>query len=294
MTMEHRHAFLIMAHDNWYTLGVLLKLIDAPWADIYLHIDKKAEGLNCIEDRQLTSKSRLYLVKSHNVTWGNESQIKAEMELFKIAYKNGPYWYYHFLSGNDLPLKSSDELYAYFDNKQDNFLQILPAEKYEWRLKSYINIFRQSWIPVGLRKRLNVCSEILQYKLHTDRLIWLRQHYPKFAKGHNWCDLTEPAVKTLIEAASDIRKFTRFTHCSDELYKQIILVNNQELSKTISPIDIRKIDWEEGAAHPKTYTIADFDELVSDDRHIFARKFNDTDSRECVDKIFDYLRDGTK
>ena len=44
MKYVHRHAYLIMAHNNWYTLEKLLLLLDAPWNDIYLHIDKKAKG----------------------------------------------------------------------------------------------------------------------------------------------------------------------------------------------------------------------------------------------------------
>ena len=292
--MKHKHAFLIMAHNNWYVLEKLLLLLDAPFVDIYIHIDKKVKDFNKDRFSKLCQKTRIFYIKLHNVSWGNETQIKAEMDLFKAAYKNGPYWYYHFLSGTDLILKPIDEIYKFFDQTQENFLQVLPADKFMWRLKNYINIFRQRWMPVVCRKKLNICSEVIQHKLNTNRLKWLSIKYPIWAKGHNWCDLTEDAVRALIESSHDIRKFTRFTHCPDEMYKQIILLNNSGLKDTIAKYDIRRIDWGEGESHPKIFQSTDFDSLISSKHKIFARKFEDIKSRDCVDLIFNYLTNGRK
>ena len=35
-----KHAYLIMAHNNFYILEKLLHLLDDPRNDIYVHIDK--------------------------------------------------------------------------------------------------------------------------------------------------------------------------------------------------------------------------------------------------------------
>ena len=117
-----RHAFLIMAHNNWYTLETLIKIIDAPWNEIFLHIDSKAKDFNKKYFLSLPKKATIRLIKRHNVTWGNESQIKAEMELFKESYRNGPYHYYHFLSGTDLPLVDAKGIYSFFEKKNCNYL----------------------------------------------------------------------------------------------------------------------------------------------------------------------------
>ena len=37
---EKRHAYLIMAYNNWRQLRMLLELLDDPRNDIYIHIDK--------------------------------------------------------------------------------------------------------------------------------------------------------------------------------------------------------------------------------------------------------------
>lgn len=42
---NHRHAYLIMAHNEWSLLNVLLSLLDDDRNDIYLHIDKKVKQM---------------------------------------------------------------------------------------------------------------------------------------------------------------------------------------------------------------------------------------------------------
>lgn len=39
-----KHAYLIMAHDDLPLLKVLVRLLDNPSNDIYVHIDKKYAG----------------------------------------------------------------------------------------------------------------------------------------------------------------------------------------------------------------------------------------------------------
>lgn len=290
----HHHAFLIMAHNNWYTLERLIQIIDTPWSDIYLHIDSKAKDFCKKKFLNLPQYSSIYFTRRHNVTWGNESQVIAEMELFKTSLKNGPYHYYHFLSGSDLPLMNAADIYDFFENKEWNYLHVeSDVAPFEWRLKNYINVFRSKWLPVFVRKQLNALSEICQYKMKTNRLHWLKSHYPVLGKGHNWCDLTQKAVEALVNAENDIRKFTRFTHCSDEMYKQIILLNQpKEKIGLLSDIDIRYIDWSANGNHPRTLTMRDYDLLTgaAASQCVFARKFDDKVDREIIDKLYNQLR----
>ena len=46
MNMGNKHAYLIIAHKNDYTLSSLLKAIDNENNDIFLHMDKKNILLN--------------------------------------------------------------------------------------------------------------------------------------------------------------------------------------------------------------------------------------------------------
>lgn len=39
-----KHAFLILAHNNWRQLNNLVKFLDNEDNDIYIHTDKKSRG----------------------------------------------------------------------------------------------------------------------------------------------------------------------------------------------------------------------------------------------------------
>ena len=103
-----RHAFLIMAHNEPEILTALLRQTDAPGFDVYLHIDAKALDLQQRFAHYAPSRGGFYLLPSPiDIRWGDISQVDAEMLLLRTATANGPYHYYHIISGTDLMLKST-------------------------------------------------------------------------------------------------------------------------------------------------------------------------------------------
>ena len=44
-----KHAYMIMAHDQFELLSILIKMLDDPRNDIFLHIDKKAKDFKAEE-----------------------------------------------------------------------------------------------------------------------------------------------------------------------------------------------------------------------------------------------------
>ena len=107
-----KHAYLIMAHNEFDMLRRLLKELDDPRNDIYLHIDKKAKGFDFNILRNSVKHSQLILIPGMNIYWGTISQVKCELRLMQAAAK-GQYHYYHLLSGSDFPLKSQDYIHEY-------------------------------------------------------------------------------------------------------------------------------------------------------------------------------------
>lgn len=89
-----KHAYLIIAHNEFKILEKLVHLLDDSRNDIYLHIDRKVKLIPNIKCQHaglyvLNEKERL------DVRWGSISQIKVELQLFIIASKNHSYGYYH-------------------------------------------------------------------------------------------------------------------------------------------------------------------------------------------------------
>ncbi|MCD5446670.1 beta-1,6-N-acetylglucosaminyltransferase [Lactobacillus delbrueckii] len=94
-----KHAFLITAHSNWEQLKALLKQIDFPDHDIYVHIDAKAKKYPKAELETVTQYSKVRIYSNFKVYWGGYTQTLAQLQLFKEAFNNGPYDYYHMMSG---------------------------------------------------------------------------------------------------------------------------------------------------------------------------------------------------
>lgn len=262
---EKRHAYLIMAHNQFELLEKLLCLLDDARNDIFLHIDKKVKNidLTCFETR--CSRARVFFPRKRiDVRWGTQSQVKTEMLLFKTAWERGPYHYYHLLSGVDLPLKSQNDIHSFFSEKQISFLSLAKqVTVYDrQRISRYHGLFPQ-WLLGG---KLNTWAAILQEKFKVDRLAHTDI---SVRKGSNWGSLTQQAVDYLLKKEKQIIKLTRFSSCADEVYKQTILCNARF---SVEPDNLRLTIWDDGS-HPKILTMDDLPNLLRSDR-LFARKFD--------------------
>ncbi|MGN1262595.1 MAG: glycosyl transferase, partial [Prevotella sp.] len=70
---NHRHAYLIMAHNEWDLLNTLLSLIDDERNDIFLHIDKKVKHM---PELYRPKHSGLYFTpERYDVRWGDVGQV---------------------------------------------------------------------------------------------------------------------------------------------------------------------------------------------------------------------------
>ena len=272
-----KHAYLIMAHGNWEILRVLIFLLDDERNDIFLHIDKKAD---MPEGKTMeTSHAQLFVLKNRiDVRWGNLSQIKAEYALFEEAVKNGPYAYYHLISGQDLPIKTQDEIHRFFDENQGKeFVGINHGEEFEWdcrrKMMRYWLLTRFTRSQYGwlneVTKRLNkYLSILLSLVIHRSKL--------HFAKGANWVSISQKCVEYVISQKNFVMKRFNFTFCPDEFFIQTLVWNHPELRQALyHPEDeyegcMRLIDWKRG--NPYVWTLADKEELMTSHR-LFARKF---------------------
>lgn len=280
-----KHAYLIMAHNNFYCLEKLLMLLDDPRNDIFLHIDAKVKNFDFKKFQAICKQAGvIYPKKRINVRWGTQSQIKTEMLLFQTAAAHRSYHYYHLISGSDLPLKTQDELHAFFKETTECFITIhenLTIYDYQ-RISRYHGLF-------GRSKRLNDYFGIIQDKLGVDRIRHMQHMTIK--RGWNWVSLPHNAVKFLIEKRSFIRRITAHSICADEMYKQIVLLNanDQNIKIHKDHSSLRFVDWSRGAGnHPHTFTKEDF-ELLCQSPMLFARKFDENVDKQIIDMLFHHI-----
>lgn len=274
-----KHAFLIMAHADPTLLGVLLRMLDDERNDIFLHVDAKSALLR--EATFQTSRARLFILDNRvAVSWGDLSQIRAEYALFHAALAHGPYAYYHLLSGNDLPIKTQDEIHAFFrDHAGQEFVGFVdPVEAARdasrkmmryWLLTRYART-RPKWVG-QVTRRLN------KYVAMALSLVCQREKMD-FAKGANWVSITQTCMEYVVSQEPFVMRRFRHTYCSDEFFVQTLVWNHPALRAALfSTSDeyegcMRLVDWRRG--NPYVWTMADRDELSSSDK-LFARKFSE-------------------
>lgn len=81
-----KHAYLITAYDNPYVLDKLMRLIDSPYNDIFLHLDVKMGDVSeWLESIKKDLKSTITLVDRRDIKWGAYSYTSTIIDLLEKA-----------------------------------------------------------------------------------------------------------------------------------------------------------------------------------------------------------------
>lgn len=280
-----KHAYLIMAHNEWELLNKLVNALDYPDNDIYLHIDKKSKfDKACID---IPKYSRIYYVKRRNVNWGGDSQIKCILEMLSTAYKRR-YSYYHLLSGVDVPIEPQETIHKFFEeNNGKNYLSFDFSQNYaEIRLGQY-HLF-QNLIGRNKGHLVAIVYGIEQFLLNFQKKIGvnrIKKSNVIFYKGGGWFSITDEMVVELLHSKKLIKKYFYKTIGADELFLQTIACNGA-LSDTVIDNDLRCIDWKRG--NPYIFRKEDY-KLICNSGKLFARKFSSNIDREIVNALYSKL-----
>ena len=284
-----KHAYLIMAHTQPELLKILLRLIDDERNDIYLHIDQKAEHYPLEDVASVLKKSKCIFTERTDVKWGSYSQICCEMVLLKEAVKL-EHSYYHLLSGMDLPIKSQDDIHAFFEKYEglefidEDLPQISEAAlsrvKYAHRFYGKAGSVKD--ILGALETKGQKILGVNRMKKYGDIV---------FQKGRNWFSITHDLAKLVVEKEEWIQEVFSNSVCGDELFLQTVARNSRFAEKICNPNtmpevpDTRYIDWERGNHNnPYIFRENDYMELI-EAKGLFARKFDLNTDRKIVERI---------
>jgi len=284
--MSTRHAYLIMAHHEPDILKTLLQLLDDPRNEIFLHIDKKSDVLRAADMQEVLHASKLHLIPSMRICWGGDSQIKCELQLLECAVKNGPYAYYHLLSGVDLPIKSQDAIHAFFSDAPDKIYlgcNFSPdSHLIQQRIAQYHPfqnlIGRGNTRPRAYLSILDGLLEKLQRMLRIDRT---KRFGLSYAFGDNWFSIPHAFAEYVLQNKILIRKQFFLSKTADELFLQTLACSS-DFRENLVPSCYRAIDWDRG--NPYTYRSEDVPMLLNGDR-LFARKFSSAVDAHAIEAI---------
>lgn len=270
--MKNKHAYLIIVHNEFEILKILLSMLDDERNDIYLHFDKKVDNIDInIEEFQLRNSKLFILDERIDVRWGDLSLVKTELLIFEAAYNNGEYAYYHLLSGVDLPIKTQDYIHQFFND--NNGFEFVGYSSY-----SNLNRVLKYHLFTNSYKETNKLSKAIKSLIRYVLLLipYQRKSNMVFRRGCNWVSITSDLVSQLLEKKEFILKRFRYTCCGDEYFIQSVLWNSDLRNHIYNPDDefagcMRAIDWNRG--DPYVWRNEDFQELKDSDK-LFARKFS--------------------
>ncbi len=291
---RQRHAYLIAAHGGFDQLKALLRLLDVPENDVYLHMDKKAKAFRAEDFASVMTQAAIHFVPRLSAGWGSPCFIDVMLSLLSAATAT-EHQYYHLLSGADLPLKPQKEIRAFFDGHAGlEFLNYQAPSIDPCTLHYRLGLFHPLY-ALGLHgpsaQKAESLLEALQNRLHIDRL---RHCSTPFQKGHLWFSVTHGFAAYAVAQAPAYRPLFRLSACGDEMFFHTIMLNSPFNGKRYMPdayddpaAALRCIDWSRGdGSSPYTYTLADY-ETLQKSPCLFARKFNASRDPELFERILE-------
>jgi hypothetical protein len=280
-----RHAYLIIAHNEFEVLKKLLHALDDPRNDVFIHFDKKVKQIPALEMQY----SGLFIIENRiDVRWGHVSQIKAEYAILEAAYHVRNYAYYHIISGTHLPLQSQNRIHDFYE--QLNGQQVLMpmfSNEYQMDMKmrrfnlfmkqyQHPNIFIRSCAQWGWKIAIKI-QWIFRIRRNTNE---------RFKNAANWLSLTESGVAHILSIKKKVLKKYRFSFCGDEWFVPSEIENMSPKLPLFHCDKLLKYSIERASA--KTWHLADYEELINSG-YLFARKFGQEDM-EVVDKVLNHIK----
>lgn len=287
-----------MAYGEYEQLKMLIKMLDYPNNDIYVHIDKKSPEIKLEELKNDIKYSKVYLYQEYPIYWGHFSQTQCEVFLLEKAIDN-EYDYYHLISGADLPLCSQGKIHSYFDKLHGKEFVRYWGPKFPEQNKSWIKLYHplQKYLRLSSHHSVNLMFEYAERVIEAVQLLFkvdrLKGCNYELQKGATWFSITHQFASYIVSKKKWICEYFKNTRSSDEVFIQTLLHNsdfkNNRFEQTYE-IDgltgTRYIDWKRG--NPYTFIEEDFDELINCG-FLFARKFSMSKDEKIVYRLFDYV-----
>jgi hypothetical protein len=270
---------MLLVHNNEIQANRLVSHLANDF-DIYVHIDKRSK-------LQIKRKENVFIFKRYKVYWASLNIILATLYLMQKAYKKG-YDRYILISGQDLPIKTNDEIRKFFVKNTNEYIYSEKLPRSCWNGNGGFDRVIKYWpnrIYTG--NKYFFYGTILRWIYIIEKLLFKvllkikrRPFDYEYYGGSQWFNFTNHCMQGIFEYLRENKKYIkrfRWTHCSDEIFFQTI-INKIRDGLTIVDDYLRYIDWGSGGAHPKVLREEDY-EKITESNDLFARKFDmDIDS----------------
>lgn len=278
-----RIAHIIITHKYPVQLARLVRRLQHPQSDIYVHVDKKVDiapfkSLKPLQDV-------FFIEKRVKINWGGNSTLMAMVQsVQEITSMKRKYDFINLISGQDYPLKNAQKMYEFFQQHPGyNFISYDECRGSEWWQAAVARYQKYHFTDLSIKWKYALQSMI-------NRIMPLRK-FPANLHLHGgnksaWWTISGECASYMVREILENRrllKFLKYCWGTDE-FAIATLIMNSEFRKTTINNNYRYIDWSEGNSHPKSLARADVPELAKSDM-LFARKFDSEIDSEVLDWI---------
>ncbi|WP_410266541.1 beta-1,6-N-acetylglucosaminyltransferase [Cyclobacterium sp.] len=288
--MTMKHAVLFLAYKNVEHLIEYISLLDDDFL-FYIHLDKKSKLKSRSIHKLSQQKNVVFISRKYTVNWGGLNLLKALLLLAEEALKNKEIGYIHSMSGQDFPIKSSQEIKDFYSkHKGMQFIEQFPLTSSRWAKGEINRLNYYNFYDLFNRKTrsgaklINLCQKVQQ-------LLRIRRKpftaFPKLYGGSVWWSLSSDCVRYVIDRLADepaILKRLKHTLCPEEILFQTVLMNSP-FKTVITGNTMTLVLWEHRNGNsPATLDKSDFPKLKKSTK-LFARRFDYPTSHELVKLI---------
>ena len=277
-----RQAYVVTAYKDPAQIERLIKRLNHPWFDFYIHLDKK---VNKKDFAYLANLDRVIFIKNRaTVRWGSHNLTVGILNSFNEILESGKnYDFVSVVSGQDYLIKPIEKLYSFLDNnKGKNFIYYEdPGEDWWSHNIKRVNKFHMTNFGFKGKTRLEVIINSILPK---------RKFPLPYALYGGPCathmTLSTDCVKYVVDFMKKnkgLQRFVFFSWGTDEFLIDTIIMNSS-FKDTVVNDNLYYIDWSLGGFNPKVFTIKDFDAL-KDTEKFYARKFDIKVDTSVMDKI---------
>ena len=289
------HAFFITAYKSFANLNRLLELLDNAKSTIFLHIDAQ---IQIPENLYTPNYAQLHILPQQYMYWASPREVKVILDMMDYALSY-PWEYCHYITENDLPLKSVDEIDTIFTKENGKQFIDYSPENYEFA-QYKCNTFHlftnlRNYRSTKLIRYSSLMFAKFQYK------VGFRRCNKYFLHGSAYFSITRSFATHLVSLKSSILRDYHFTLCAIEVWLQTLCFNSPFQSsianfEKLHIGNLRYIDWtRRNGNSPYTFQCSDYHsliDLVENSDLCFARKFDE--NSEVASKLFLYLKDRSR
>lgn len=278
-----RIAHLIITYTNPLQTARMIRQMQHPDFDFYIHVDKKIDISAHLFMARLPN---VYLIQDRvKVIWAGYNTVEATLRSVKEIFSTGrQYDYIHLMSGQDYPIKSATNIYDFFlMNQGKEFLEFEHFD--DWADESYPRI--REYHLTNFRFPGRYYFQWAMNKLLPARTSPLAMEY--YGSSMFWA-LSSSCLKHIIdvlEKNARLRRFMKFTWGSDEFIFQTLVLNSS-FKKDVVNNNLLFLDRAKGAPHPNIITISHLQSLLKSTK-LFARKFDPATDANVMDRLDEYL-----